>query len=53
MAEVDEPFLRFTIRHSATTPIPIQMMLSAADGIAPFQPLFTMKPAAPNTFIHW
>ena len=49
--DVDEPFLR-AIRHSVANPMPAQMTLRAADGIAPFQPGFKMKPAAPRTFIH-
>ena len=51
MAEVDEPFR--VIRHNATSPIAAQTTLRAADGIAPFQPLLTMKPIAPTTFMPW
>jgi len=29
------------------------MTFKAAEGIAPFQPLLTMNPAAPSTFSHW
>ena len=38
---------------SATTPMPTQMTLSAADGQAPFQLQLAMKPNAPTTLSHW
>jgi len=32
--------------------MPAHTTFKAADGIAPFHPELTMKPAAPSTFIH-